>query len=1664
MSSNFVMPPLLRSSSTCKKLCVLIKKNFRILFTSPLSIAVILIVPIVLFLLAHFDLITTAVKPTLRGENKFTKLDLDTEVKSIFYYPNNSIITNLIEKLAIELHTDKVETYASSSAFENALTTKDAFVGIEFSEDLTNVTKLPHKLTIILRFPDFLRSRSGKMWKTGIFYKIFVEKLETKPTYYAEEGFLIIQAKLSRLLIRKNTDDLNPEDPDERMPSVSVNGFPERKHTDYSYLYKYHKRFRILIPILFVGPMLMLGYRVVTEKHGQLRDLIHIMGGVSVVINWLSWSITVFASLLILTFILVVLVKAYLCPFSSILVLFLIFLLYILTLTWYILMICACFKAPVVTVIIIFIIFSISLVPDMMKFNVVTDYVRSIVNSFFMNSAMLEAMRHVYVYEQNRKGIHWSNLFQVSIPQLYLSPGVVIFNMFSTNIILILICLYADQLHLGKPWYFPCRCLALKRKRKPRQKAGGDSGIEWPTGSRWIQQFNVFELDTTNRTAIIETKSLTKVFGEHVAVANINLKLYEDEITVLLGTNGAGKSTIFKILSGMLAPSSGTVLINGHDMAITPKLARKSLAICPQANVLFGQMSARWHIEFYSQLKGLSRRDAQVEASQYLEKVNMLNRGGTKVNKLSAGMRRRLMLCCALCANSKEPMANLDLTARKVIRELLLEKKAGRCILATTHSIEVAELLADRVAIMCDGKIYALGSIDFLITQLSPGYRLVCEQLEDCDVEKVTRFLQRYIRFVQLESIRETYLTYRLPIKDVFQFQKLFKALEGNASQLKLSNYSVAAPNLSDAFTQITTSRFVARSANSMNALMVKQVNRKELNPWKKCCNDWRGLMLRKLIYTKHNMLMLVLLMGLPILIYILIKILHIDSMQTLPSALNIADLTPYNNPLILCDWRNSKGDENLIEILRSYESIAKAAGATVRRINETFKDYMLYNVEDDSDYTIVAAVSVEEFYILAWFNPLLEHSAPLSLALVYNAIGQRFGKTTIDVVNKPRRIANPVEYQENKIYLNFFSALVIIYCCLLMGFFALLPIEERAIHLRQQLLNSGISVWSYWLSHLLWDMFVYVLMALVVLLTLPHKFGRAFYLLMVYFLIFGFASLSFTYLISLIFLDSVNGMSIVLIINWIFVFTAMITDIERAFRDAFNIFAMVVPSNALYQAIMGSLKYGNKQSCVTESTCKPVIFAKPFIYMFFSGIVYFLLVVLLTKLFHAGYTIRRSDEIEYVPEEGVDVNEERERVENLVKDETLLRNCSLVIDRATKVYNQTVAVNNLSLEVWPTECFCLLGPNGAGKTSTFDMIVGNKSITHGNIYVKGYSVKHHLHRCGNQIGFAAREPKIYTFMTGRENLRFACLTVGIKTESIKVTIAYVADSCMITPYLDQKAKTYNAVTKQKLNIAIATLSPTLICLDEPTAGVDTTARDEICLLLADLRDSGRSLFVTSHNMHECELLCTRLGLIVKGKLLCLGTLEHLKQRFNKGITVKIQVANRERLDTSKSLVFTSELSIDRSSRSMFSNRSHETVSSAEGNSKSTQTQRGINKIKSSVTISASPPTIFTQSTSESDLDSLSENLDESSPRYWQDLINRVILTFKRDFPGSYVKEKCYILGLVSLIIPDANIKWSEIFSYVEQHRSHLQIWHYSISQMTLEDIVLEFTNRQNDV
>ena len=231
-------------------------------------------------------------------------------------------------------------------------------------------------------------------------------------------------------------------------------------------------------------------------------------------------------------------------------------------------------------------------------------------------------------------------------------------------------------------------------------------------------------IETINLTKVFEVKERKGLKGlfdrsrrRIVAVDHVNLKIYEGEVFGLLGPNGAGKTTMVKMLCTLLEPTDGEAYVNGFHVVKEADRVKESLGVMLTGErTLYWKLTGRENLEYFAALYHLKPREARVRADRLLELVGLKDRANTLVEEYSTGMRVRLSFAKALLNDAPiiffdEPTLSLDPQGARRLRDVILElRKAGRTILLTTHYMEEADMLCDRVGIIDKGRIIALGT------------------------------------------------------------------------------------------------------------------------------------------------------------------------------------------------------------------------------------------------------------------------------------------------------------------------------------------------------------------------------------------------------------------------------------------------------------------------------------------------------------------------------------------------------------------------------------------------------------------------------------------------------------------------------------------------------------------------------------------------------------------------------------------------------------------------------------------------------------------------------------------------------------------------------------------------------------------------------------------
>jgi daunorubicin resistance ABC transporter ATP-binding subunit len=219
----------------------------------------------------------------------------------------------------------------------------------------------------------------------------------------------------------------------------------------------------------------------------------------------------------------------------------------------------------------------------------------------------------------------------------------------------------------------------------------------------------------------IKIENLVKRFGDITALDGLSLEIEEGEIFGLLGPNGAGKSTAINILSGILDPTQGSAKVGGYDITKEPGKVKKIIGVCPQHSAYYKYLTGRENIKLFGDLHGMPKELINERSAQLIEKIGLKEAADRKSDGYSGGMVRRINLAMALIndpdiAFLDEPTVAMDPQSRRATWDFIEEfRQRGKTVILTTHYIEEAEELADRVGIIDHGKLIALDTPRALI-------------------------------------------------------------------------------------------------------------------------------------------------------------------------------------------------------------------------------------------------------------------------------------------------------------------------------------------------------------------------------------------------------------------------------------------------------------------------------------------------------------------------------------------------------------------------------------------------------------------------------------------------------------------------------------------------------------------------------------------------------------------------------------------------------------------------------------------------------------------------------------------------------------------------------------------------------------------------------------
>ena len=319
-------------------------------------------------------------------------------------------------------------------------------------------------------------------------------------------------------------------------------------------------------------------------------------------------------------------------------------------------------------------------------------------------------------------------------------------------------------------------------------------------------------LTSADANDIVVMKRLRKYFGEQreTAAVDLTLSIHRGEILALLGHNGAGKTTTISMLCGLIAPTDYEVAtVGGLDISRNMGTIRHNIGVCPQHDVLFPYLSARQHLQLFANLRGVEITNNRLdELLMFLE----LPLDATKVQDYSGGMKRRVSVCSALVGEPAvvfldEPTTALDEVSRQKLWQLLkMERSKGTTMILTTHMMEEAETLGDRIAIMSAGSLHSEGTAMELKARCGTGYYLEFAKGKNFSEEAACRAIQSLCPEASLHLDSGAEVTYFLPMSYHSQYADILANVEARLGEIGAESFGLNMSTLEDVFVSIAES------------------------------------------------------------------------------------------------------------------------------------------------------------------------------------------------------------------------------------------------------------------------------------------------------------------------------------------------------------------------------------------------------------------------------------------------------------------------------------------------------------------------------------------------------------------------------------------------------------------------------------------------------------------------------------------------------------------------------------------------------------------------------------------------------------------------------------------------------------------------------------------
>lgn len=1003
--------------------------------------------------------------------------------------------------------------------------------------------------------------------------------------------------------------------------------------------------------------------------------------------------------------------------------------------------------------------------------------------------------------------------------------------------------------------------------------------------------------------------NVSKIYGgSKIAVSNISVSFQKDQVTCLLGRNGAGKSTIIKMLTGQIYQTTGKVILN--QLSETQNYEYDKIGVCSQDNILIPSMTPREHLVMYAKIK--LKRDYESVVDKTLQSLKFGKHENYRACRLSGGYQRRLCVAIAFIGSPNvvildEPCNGVDNKARKDIWDLIEALRKGRAVIFATHFLDEAEYLSDSILIMKNGKIIATHNPQTMKSLFTEKFNMeiCCRDIQT--VATVKKLLETNLNNYKISQDSAVDLNLEISYdQQANNCPQLIDALESLQKDGKISEFNVTTKNLEEVFTEVNSlpdkTNGHATKRQTLEPVDLKQSNGlhqynhvrdKPLSVMEKA----RLLFKKRFTHFSRNYRMLVCALILPVIFEIIamwfVSLRLEDDFDT-PLKFT-RDLYPNTAQMFSIENPN-----NLTQfIYNEYQSEC---------MNNSFGECKIFDNSSEGFHWLLdteplyrekryGGVTFNETRNTVWYNNKGHHSMMAWMTDLSSRVLQAELKDPeykITAYNAPWKLGDK-EFSISSILRQVSDAgvsfVLLIALSLVMAVASVYLVNERVKGEKLQQTLCGVDAATYWGVAFIWDYLV-LIVGIVICTAVLLAFGLPVYVaksnlygIILLSFLYGFACIPAIHVFEKFFTDASGAIMTIFCMNAIIPLITMAiviligivgeSDSADNWRHFLNRAFLIFPQHALGDGLQEICKnfivsefFARYDIDSYKSPISTNLLLPHVISMVILGFIFLAINILIESGMGSRLMKKICGERCEDPVDDLKIISIQNSLKRSEKVGSMARHV-LKVDHLTKRFNRKqYAVKDISFEVSAGECFGLLGKNGAGKSTIFKMLSGQLQPSGGSIV---YANK--------EIAYCPQTNTLDSLLTVKEMIEFYGRLRRI--DDIQKLTESTLVSFQLESYKDVLVKNLSGGNRRKLNVAITCFGWTdVVLMDEPTSDMDPVTRSIVYHAIDDLIAEQRAIVLTSHSISEIDHICHRIAVMKDGNMLTCGRPETMKLQY----------------------------------------------------------------------------------------------------------------------------------------------------------------------------------------